>query len=86
MVEPTGNVPWATPAAGAFTRELLDAGGYVLHREPVPVLHAGHGRGEALWNARVPWFDAAATVVLRGPAGDIRATSQTNRAQADLAL
>ena len=74
MVESTGNPPWPAPAAGAFTLELLDGGGTVLHREPVLVAHAGHGHGEALWSARVPYFQDGATALLRGSSMDVLAS------------
>ena len=74
MVTPTGNPAWAVSDKGAFTLEVIDAGGTVLHREPVPVAHDshGHGHGESFWSARVPYFENAETVILRGPAGEVR--------------
>ena len=83
MVTPTGNPAWAVSDKGAFTLEVVDAGGTVLHREPVPVAHDDHdhGHGESFWSARVPYFEDAATLILRGPAGDVR-----TRASAELAF
>ena len=75
MAQPTDNAPWAVPGEGEFTLELLDAGGTVLYSQPVRAADVDHGHGEALWSARVPYLDDTATVVLRGPEGDVRATA-----------
>ena len=75
MIQPTGNPPWTPRPTGEYTLEILDAGGSVLHRQPIRVDRIDHGHGEALWSARVPYFEDTATVVLRGPVGDARATA-----------
>ena len=81
MAEPTGNLPWAPIVTGEYTLEVLDAGGSVLHRERVSVAHAGHGHDGALWSARVPYFEDAATAVLRGSEGDVRASASAESAR-----
>ncbi len=77
LAEPNGNPPWRARSAGGFTLEVLDAGGGVLHREPLVVSHAGHDHGlghrPALWSTRVPYRTGAETVVLRGAAGAVLA-------------
>ena len=73
MAQPTDNAPWAVPGEGEFTLELLDAGGTVLHSQPVRAADVDHGHGEAFWSARVPYFESAASVVLRGSAGGVQA-------------
>ena len=75
MVQPTGNPPWTPRPTGEYTLEILDAGGSVLHRQPIRADRIDHGHGEALWSARVPWFEDAATVILRGAAGEVRLES-----------
>ncbi len=85
LAEPNDNAPWRAPSAGGFTLEVLDAGGGVLHREPLVVAHAGHDHGHglgqrtALWSTRVPYQPGAETVVLRGAAGDVLAEMALNR-------
>ncbi len=82
LAEPNGNAPWRARSAGGFTLEVLDAGGSVLHREPLVVSHAGHDHGHglgyrtALWSTRVPYQIGAETVVLRGAAGDVLAETR----------
>ena len=76
MARPTVNAPWEPRASGAFTLDVIDSGGSVLHSEPLRVPHAGHGHDEALWSARVPYFEDAATIVLRdSDAGGVRAAA-----------
>ncbi len=85
LAELNTNAPWRTPRAGRLTLEVLDAGGSVLHREPLTVSHAGHDHGRgvgdrtALWSTRVPYRTGAETVVLRGAAGDVLAEMALNR-------
>ena len=79
MVQPTGNPPWAPRPDGEYTLELLDAGGTVLHRQPIRANRIDHGHGEALWGARVPYVDGAATLLVRGQSGDVRATATLPR-------
>ena len=73
MAQPTDKAPWAVPGEGEFTLEILDAGGSVLHSQFVHASRVDHGHGEASWSARVPYFEGAATVVLRGSAGGVQA-------------
>ena len=73
MAQPTDKAPWAVPGEGEFTLEILDAGGSVLHRQLVHASRVDHGHGEAFWSARVPYFEGAATVILRGSAGGVQA-------------
>ena len=75
MAQPTGNSPWVPPETGRLMLEIVDTGGNVLHGEPVRSAHIEHGSGEVLWSARVPYFESAASVVLRGAAGEVRAES-----------
>ena len=72
MAQPTNNPPWATQTDGEYTLQLLDAGGSVLHQQPIRASTISHGHGEALWSARVPFFEHSTTVVLRGPAGSVQ--------------
>ena len=75
MVQPTGNPPWTPRPTGEYTLEILDAGGSVLHRQPIRANRIDHGQDEVLWGARVPYFEDAASVILRGAAGEVRLES-----------
>ena len=74
MAQPTDNAPWAVPGEGEFTLELLDAGGTVLHSQPVRAADVDHGHGEASWSARIPYFQNGATALLRGSSMDVLAS------------
>ena len=76
MIEPTSKPPWAPQATGDLILAVLDAGGLELHRQPVRASHLSHSDGWQLWGARIPYFEDAATVVLRTPQGDFRATGE----------
>ena len=71
MARPTANPAWAPRSAGNLTLEVIDSGGSVLHREPVAAAESHHGRGEALWSARVPYFEDASAALLRGSSMEV---------------
>ena len=78
IARPTDNPAWAPRSAGNLTLEVIDAGDSVLHREPVRTTELHHGEGEALWSARVPYFENAVTMILRGSQGDVRGTFEVD--------
>ena len=75
LIEPTTKPAWPGPASGDLTLIVLDSGGSVLHRQPLLTSPLTHSDGRSAWSARVPYFEDAATVVLRGPEGDERASA-----------
>ena len=75
LARPTTKPPWPGPASGDLTLIVLDSGGSVLHRQPLLTSPLTHSDGRSAWSARVPYFEDAATVVLRGPEGDERASA-----------
>ena len=79
MVEPTGKPVWPGPKTGDLVLVVLDAGGFELHRQPIRLSRIEHSDGRMGWSARVPYFDDAATVVLRSPDGHLRAQSEISR-------
>ena len=77
MIKPTSNPAWPAPPSGDLVLVVLDAGGLELHRQPVRLSPISHGDGRMGWSARVPYFEGAATVVLRGPdTGDVQAVGE----------
>ena len=76
MAQPTSKPPWLAPKTGDMVIVILDAGGLELHRQPVRTSPLSHSDGRMAWSARVPYFDGAATVVLRTPQGDLRAAGE----------
>ena len=75
LIEPTTKPAWPGPASGDLTLIVLDSGGSELHRQPLLTSPLTHADGRSAWSARVPYFEDAATVVLRGPEGDERASA-----------
>ena len=75
LVEPTSKPAWPGPASGDLVLVVLDSGGSELHRQPLRTSRLTHSDGRLGWSARVPWFEDAATVVLRGPEGEERASA-----------
>ena len=71
MAEPTANPAWTPRSAGNLTLEVIDSGGSVLHREPIAAAEPRHGGGEALWSARVPYFEDASAALLRGSSMEV---------------
>ena len=67
---------WEAPAVGKLTLEVIDGGGLVLYREPVAIGHASHADDSGMRSARIPYLEGAATLIVRGTAGDIRATKE----------
>ena len=66
MAEPTSKPAWPAPLSGDLMLVVLDAGGLELHRQPVRLSPISHGDGRMGWIARTPYFEGAATVLLRG--------------------
>ena len=73
--------PWAVPTAATtppgmrmWTLEMHDAGGGIVHRQPIPVPDPSRGLAgvERAWSYRVPYPPEAETVVVRAPSGDLR--------------
>ena len=79
MVEPTPKPVWPAPPTGNLVVIVLDAGGFELYRQPIRSSPLSHSDGRQVWSARIPYFGGAATVVLRGPGGDVRASSLIGR-------
>ena len=76
MAQATLKPPWPGPATGNLVLTVLDAGGREMHRQAVRTSLLSHSDGRQLWSARIPYFEGAATVVLRTLQGDIRATRE----------
>ena len=76
MAQPTSKPAWPAPKTGDLVIVILDAGGLELLRQPVRTSPLSHSDGRMAWGARVPYFEGAATVVLRTPQGDLRAAGE----------
>ena len=80
FVAPSDNRPWVPPTTGRYVLEVIDAGGLVLHREPVRdatmPMHHGHAGESFRWSARIPYLESAMEVLVRDTwaAGDVRFT------------
>ncbi|MDD9998976.1 MAG: hypothetical protein OXQ89_14655 [Rhodospirillaceae bacterium] len=79
LVVPTTKPSWPAPGTGNLALVVLDASGLELHRQSIRTSYLSHADGRQVWSARIPYFEDAVVVVLRGPDGDLRASALMGR-------